>query len=34
MQIAERLGIYDKDKLNMNAPVFDTFEAMREAQDS
>lgn len=34
MLLGERLGIYDKDKLNMRAPVFDTFAAMRKAQDS
>lgn len=33
MRIATHLGIYDRSKLNMSSPVFDTFEAMREAQE-
>jgi hypothetical protein len=32
MRIAERLRIYDARKLDMTAPVFDTFEDMVEAQ--
>jgi hypothetical protein len=32
MRIAERLGFYDQTKLNMDAPVFEDFESMREAQ--
>lgn len=32
MEIAERLGIYDRTKLDMGAPVFDSFDAMKEAQ--
>lgn len=30
MRIAERLGIYDRTKLVMDAPVFDTYEAFIE----
>lgn len=32
MRICERLGLYDARKLDMNAPVFDSFEEMRAAQ--
>ena len=32
MRIAERLRMYDRRKLKMDAPVFDTFEDMIEAQ--
>jgi len=32
MRIAERLGSYDRSKLVMDAPVFDSFEEMIEAQ--
>jgi hypothetical protein len=32
MRIFERLGMYDASKLNMDAPVFDDFEEMMEAQ--
>lgn len=32
MRISERLGMYDHRKLDMAAPVFDTFEAMEKAQ--
>lgn len=32
MRISERLGMYDYSKLNMHAPVFKTFKAMRAAQ--
>jgi hypothetical protein len=32
MRIGERLGLYDPRQLKMDAPVFDTFEAMIEAQ--
>jgi hypothetical protein len=32
MRIAERLGLYDRRKLDMKAPVFDTFKEMRAAQ--
>jgi len=32
MRIAERLGLYDHTKLDMKAPVFDTFDAMVKAQ--
>lgn len=31
MRICERLGIYDRRKLDMNAPVYDSFEEMRDA---
>lgn len=31
MRIAERLGMYDRKKLNMDAPVFDSFDEMNEA---
>ncbi len=29
MRISERLGMYDRSKLNMKAPVFDSFEDMQ-----
>lgn len=32
MRIAERLGMYDRRKLNMDAPVFDSFEDMQDHQ--
>jgi hypothetical protein len=32
MRIAERLGMYDRRKLRMDAPVFEDFDAMAEAQ--
>lgn len=32
MRIAERLGMYDARKLDMEAPVFDSFEDMIAAQ--
>lgn len=32
MQIGERLGLYNASKLNMDAPVFDTFEEMARVQ--
>ena len=32
MRIAERLGMYDRHKLRMNSPVFDSFQAMIRAQ--
>jgi hypothetical protein len=32
MRIAERLGMYDASKLNMDAPVYETFDEMAEAQ--
>lgn len=34
MRIAERLGFYDRGKLNMQAPVFKTFKAMAKEQPS
>lgn len=34
MRIAERLGLYDRRKLDMNAPVFDSFEEMEAAQST
>lgn len=33
MRIAERLGMYDHRKLDMDAPVFDSWEEMIEAQN-
>lgn len=33
MRIAERLRMYDASKLDMDAPVFDTFDEMVEAQE-
>lgn len=32
MRIAERLGMYDASKLDMDAPVFDSFDDMAAAQ--
>jgi len=32
MRICERLGLYDRHKLVMGAPVFDSFEDMEDAQ--
>jgi hypothetical protein len=32
MRIAERLGMYDRRKLDMTSPVFNSFESMRKAQ--
>lgn len=32
MRIAERIGIYDRKKLDMTAPVFESFDEMSEAQ--
>ena len=32
MRIAERLGMYDRHKLKMDAPVFDDFDEMADAQ--
>jgi hypothetical protein len=32
MRIAERIGYYDRTKLDMKAPVFKTFAAMAKAQ--
>ncbi len=34
MRIAERLGLYDRRKLNMEAPVFKNFRDMIKAQPS
>jgi hypothetical protein len=31
MRISERLGMYDPRKLDMTAPVFESFKEMREA---
>lgn len=31
MRICERIGMYDRTKLNMEAPVYDTFDEMFEA---
>lgn len=33
MRIAERLRMYDPSKLDMDAPVFDSFDDMYEAQE-
>lgn len=33
MRIAERIGIYDRRKLNMDAPVFDDIGEMMDAQN-
>lgn len=33
MRIAERLGIYDRRNLKMDAPVYDDFDQMREAME-
>lgn len=33
MRTAERLGLYDARALNMDAPVFDSFEDMEDAQE-
>ena len=33
MRIAERLGYYDHTKLDMDAPVFDSFEEMADAME-
>ena len=32
MRIAERLGMYDPSKLDMSAPVFNSFDEMAKAQ--
>ena len=32
MRVCERIGLYDRTKLDMKAPVFDSWEAMRDAQ--
>ncbi len=32
MRIAERLGMYDRTKLDMKSPVFNTFKSMAKAQ--
>lgn len=32
MRMAERLGLYKRDKLNMAAPVFESFDEMEAAQ--
>ena len=33
MRIAERLALYDRRRIDMDAPVFDSFEDMREAME-
>lgn len=33
MRISERIGMYDASKLDMDAPVFDSFKAMIKAQE-
>lgn len=30
MRICERIGLYDARKMDMNAPVYDTWQAMKE----
>lgn len=32
-RIAERLGFYDRHKLKMDSPIYDSIEEMAEAQD-
>jgi hypothetical protein len=32
MRIAERLGMYDHTKLDMDAPIYDSFDDMIDAQ--
>jgi hypothetical protein len=32
MRICERIGLYDRSKLDMDAPVFESFEEMADAQ--
>jgi len=34
MRICERIGMYDRRKLDMDAPVFESFEDMIDAQPS
>jgi hypothetical protein len=34
MRIGERLGLYDRRKLDMRAPVFASFDAMARAQEA
>lgn len=34
MRICERLGIYDRSKLNMSAPVFESFDEMEDHHES
>lgn len=33
MRIAERIGMYDPSKLNMNAPVYESFDEMEKAME-
>lgn len=33
MRVMERIGCYDRTKLDMGAPVFDTFDEMEAAQE-
>lgn len=33
MRICERVGLYDRSKLNMDAPVFKSFDEMAKAQE-
>ena len=33
MRICERIGLYDREKLDMDAPVYDSFDEMCDAQD-
>ena len=34
MRICERIGLYDRDRLVMDAPVFDTLDDFREGNDA
>jgi len=33
MRICERIGLYDRRKLDMDAPIYDSFADMADAQD-
>ena len=33
MRICERLGMYDRRKLDMDSPIFESWEEMRDAQE-
>lgn len=34
MRICERLGLYDRTKLDMDAPVFESWDEVEEAEES
>lgn len=34
MRICERLGLYDRTKLDMNAPVFESWDEVEDAEES